>query len=84
MNDVWRRLLYCSLLLRRLTTHCQYGAFLEEAIRDQFLWGLHSVPIQKRLLTEMDLTLSKAIQIALGMEAANRSSKAFKATEPAL
>ncbi len=44
--------------LWRLSTHCQYGGFLEESIRDQFLWGLCSKAIQKRLLTEKDLTLA--------------------------
>ena len=50
--------------LRRLTTQCKYSGFLDESIRDQFLWDLRSEAIQKHLLTEKDLTLAGAVQLA--------------------
>ena len=62
--------------LRRLTTHCGYAAGqLEEALRDRLVCGLRNVSTQKKLLTEADLTLAKAIKIAQGMEAADKMLK---------
>ena len=46
--------------LKRLATHCQFGAFLEEALRDRLVCGLRSESVQKRLLAETDLTLKRA------------------------
>ena len=43
--------------LRRLATHCQFGGHLNEALRDHFVCGLKSEVMQKRLLSEVDLTL---------------------------
>ena len=56
--------------LRKLTKHCEFGAYLEEALRDRFVCGLRSEPIQKRLLAEADLTFQRAVQQAQGMEMA--------------
>ena len=50
--------------LRRLTTYCQYGNHLEEALRDRLVCGLRSVHTQKKLLAMEDLTLTKAVKIA--------------------
>ena len=56
--------------LRRLARHCEFKTFLEEALRDRFVCGLHSKAIQNRLLTKKDLTLATAVDVAVGMEAA--------------
>eukprot|EP00731_Ephydatia_muelleri_P001779 Em0001g1779a len=56
--------------LRRLAAHCSFGAFLEEALRDRLVCGVTNDTIQRRLLTEADLTLNRAFEIAQGMEAA--------------
>ena len=61
--------------LRRLTRHCEFGAYLDEALRDRFVCGLRSKAMQKRLLTEVDLSLSKAMDIALSMEAAAKDAR---------
>ena len=37
--------------LRRLATHCAFGDYLSEAIRDHIVCGLRNEGIQKRLLT---------------------------------
>ena len=58
--------------LRRLATHCQFGEHLNEALRDRFVCGLKSEVMQKRLLSEVDLTLKCAIEIAQGIEAAEQ------------
>ena len=64
--------------LRRLTARCEFGAFLDEALRDRFVCGLRSENIQKRLLSEDKLTISKALDIAQAMESADRNAKELK------
>ena len=58
--------------LRRLTEHCDFGNYREEALRDRFVCGLVNEAIQKRLLTEKDMKLSKAHELAVGMDIASR------------
>ena len=56
--------------LRRLATHCQFGDYLEEALRDRFVCGLRNGGTQKRLLSETEpLPLKKAVELALAVEA---------------
>ena len=54
--------------LRRLSTHCAFGDYLDEALRDRLVCGLHSESIQRKLLAEVDLTLKRAVELAQGME----------------
>ena len=54
--------------LRRLTEHCNFCDFLEEALRDRFVCGLKYERIQRRMLSERDLTLEKFIETAFGVE----------------
>ena len=67
--------------LRRLATHCAFEAYLEEALRDRLVCGLRSESTQKRLLSEADLTLAWAVEIAQSMEAAHKNAQALKAPE---
>ncbi|KAJ8419115.1 hypothetical protein AAFF_G00006140 [Aldrovandia affinis] len=46
--------------LRRLAEHCQFGQGLSDALRDRLVCGLHNEGVQKRLLTEDNLTLTRA------------------------
>ena len=64
--------------LRKLSEHCDFGEFLDDALRDRFVCGLHSQPTQRKLLTEETLTLKKALEIALSMEAADKQANQFK------
>ena len=50
--------------LRRLTRHCEFGAYLDDALRDRFVCGLQSETIQKKLLMETDLTFQRAVENA--------------------
>ena len=50
--------------LRRLAARCSFGSHLQEALRDRLICGLKSEAMQKRLLTEEDVTLAKATEIA--------------------
>ena len=56
--------------LKHIAETCDFGEFLSQALRDHFVCGLISSGMQKRLLTEDDLTLSKAIEITSNMEVA--------------
>ena len=61
--------------LRRLATRCQFGEHLSEALRDRFVCELKSEVMQKHLLSEVDLTLKQAIEIAQGIEAAEQHTQ---------
>ena len=64
--------------LRRLSITCDFGEFLEEALRDRFVCGVKNESIQKKLLTESDLTIKRAQEIAQSFEAADKSAKDLK------
>ena len=70
--------------LRRLTTHCEFGAFLNQALCDRLVCGLRHETIQKKLLTEVDLTLARALELSVGMEAAEKNAKALRNTDTAV
>ena len=61
--------------LRKLSIHCKFGTFLNEAIRDKFVCGITSDTIRKRLSSKRDLDLQKAIELAKGLEEAENQSK---------
>ena len=63
--------------LRRLATNCKFGAHLAHALRDLFVCGLNNEAIQKRLLLEKDLTLSKAVDLSLSLQSADEMSQAM-------
>ena len=56
--------------LKCLATHCVFEDHLNEALRDRLGCGLRNQSIQKRLLSETDLTFQKAVELAKGIEAA--------------
>ncbi|XP_060800357.1 uncharacterized protein K02A2.6-like [Amyelois transitella] len=58
--------------LKHLATHCNFGASLEENIRDQFVSGLRSEEMRSRLFAEASLDYKKAVELALALEAAER------------
>ena len=60
--------------LRKMAEHCRFGAMLGESLRDLFVRGLHSETTQKKLLSEADLTLARALKIAQALEAAEKRS----------
>ena len=65
--------------LRRLSITCDFGQFLDQALRDRLVGGLKSESAQKKLLTEedKDLTFVKAVEIAEAIEAAEASTQQF-------
>ncbi|XP_028660385.2 uncharacterized protein K02A2.6-like [Erpetoichthys calabaricus] len=62
-------------VLKKLTEYCEFGANLDDALRDRLVCGLRSEGLQKRLLTEANLTLQKAIEIAVSMELAAKEAQ---------
>ena len=70
--------------LRRLATHCEFGNFLNDALRDRLVCGLRSEAAQKRLLAEPNLTLARALELSQGMEAASKSAKTFQTPEASI
>ncbi|KAJ8018675.1 hypothetical protein HOLleu_43213 [Holothuria leucospilota] len=69
--------------LKRLSSTCNFGAFLKDALRDRFVCGLYDATVQKKLLSEDDsLTLEKALKIAVSMETAAKSSAIIKEGTP--
>lgn len=55
--------------IKKASTNCSFGATLEDCLRDQFVFGLHSTTMRKRILRETDYTFAKAREIALSFEA---------------
>eukprot|EP00731_Ephydatia_muelleri_P009139 Em0004g1477a len=64
--------------LRRLSATCDFGGYLNEVLRDRFVCGLSNEATQKRLLTEQNLDLAKALGVAQAMEAAQKNALQFK------
>ena len=59
--------------LKELTTHCECGGFLNDALRDHLVCRLYRELIQKRLLMEVNLTFKKACEIAQAMEMVDKN-----------
>ena len=70
--------------LCHLSAHCEFGEYLNDALRDRLVCGMRSENAQKRLLSESDLTFKCALELSQGMEAAERNAKALKGTETAI
>ena len=70
-----------SVTLKQLSTHCDFGSFLNDALRDQLVCGLRHETMQKKLLAEDKLTFKKACEMAQAMELADINANELKATE---
>ena len=60
--------------LRRLTEFCEFGPNLSEMLRDRLVCGIGDSRIQKRLLAEPNLTLDKALELALAQKSAEQNA----------
>ena len=67
--------------LQKLAVPCEFGETLDEALRDRLVCGLCDEAYQKRLLSEPELTLDKALQIAQSMETADVNARALRGSE---
>lgn len=66
------------IVLKKLVCACEFGQFLNDALRDQFVCGLSGEGYHKRLLSEKDLTFKKASDIALALELAYKDTKELR------
>ena len=67
--------------LRHLATHCEFREYLNDALWNRLVCGLHAEGTQRRLLTTKNLTLQEAIETALTMEAADKDSKTLQGSK---
>ena len=58
--------------LRSLAKDCEFGAALEENLRDRLVCGVSNPSIQKRLLSEQKMTFKKALEITQSHESATK------------
>ena len=65
--------------LRQLSEHCQFGDTLSDMLRDRIVCGINDQRIQRRLLAESNLTLTKAMELSLAMESADKDAYTLKA-----
>ena len=67
-----------SNALNHLAETCNFGAFKDTALRNQFVFGLSNNRIQARLLETKDLTYSKALQTAHAMELSEKETTSLQ------
>ena len=67
--------------LRQLTQYCEFGTTLNDMLRDRLVCGIQDKRIQRRLLSEQNLTLDKAIDLAQTMETAEKDIEDLQGTQ---
>lgn len=60
--------------LKRLSEYCAFGETLDDMLRDRLVCGVRDSRLQRRLLTEKDLTFAKAFELAKLAELAEKSA----------
>ena len=63
---------------RKPAEHCNFGDTLDEMLRDRLVCGIANAAVQKRLLTEPELTFTKAVTIAQAVELAEKGSRGLQ------
>ena len=61
--------------LRKIAKNCNFGAYLDTALRDQLVCGLKDAKIQRELLCIKKLTLTDALERARAMEAVAKETR---------
>lgn len=67
--------------LKQCASKCDFGASLDESLRDRFVSGIRSEACQRRLLSEDTLTFARALEVAHSMETADRDTQQLRKTE---
>ena len=66
-----------------MTEHCNYGDTLKTMLRDRLVSGINDKKILSRLLQEGDkLTFTKAKELAIALESAERDAKDLQTDPP--
>ena len=63
--------------IRDLARTCEFGTFLDDALRDRVVCGIKSDSTRMMLLKDENLTMEKATKIACAMEMAKKESACF-------
>ena len=63
--------------LKKMTTYCDFGASLNDYLRDRLVSGIRSETAKQRLLSEASLTLDQAVKIVTSLEQAEKSAAAL-------
>ena len=64
--------------LKELAHTCEFGATLNNMLRDRFVTGLSNDKTQHTLLAEADLTFARAVEIATAREVAQKDVQAME------
>lgn len=70
--------------IKSLSQTCEFGTFLEEALRDKLVFGIGNPKIPSRLINEKELTFDKACSIAKSMEMTQNNLDEMKNTDNAV
>lgn len=63
--------------LKKMSTHCEFGASLNDFLRDRLVSGIRSDTIKQKLLSESSLTFDQAVKIVSSAEAAEKNAAAL-------
>ena len=63
--------------LRKLTEYCEFGDTLNDMLRDRLVCGINDKRMQRRLLSEPELTYQKAFDLAQAMESAEKHTQSL-------
>ncbi|XP_053698835.1 uncharacterized protein K02A2.6-like [Sabethes cyaneus] len=69
------------IALRKLAITCNFGGYLNTALRNQLVFGLKNGKIQSRLLEVRNLTLERAREIAVSMELSYKGEKEIQSKQ---
>lgn len=67
--------------LKKLSSTCQFGTFLNDALRDRLVCGLRNSSIQRKLLAETQMSFEEACENARSMELASQQSQLLQNSE---
>ncbi len=67
--------------LCQLSEHCDYGASLNDILRDRLVCGIEDERLQRRLLAESTLTFQKAFQTAQASQSAEANANALSTAQ---
>lgn len=68
-----------ATIKHKLATHCKFGTYLPQAMRDAFIFGIPDNKVHQQLLGINELSYEKAQDLALAGEAAAKKSKEMQA-----
>ncbi|XP_042142281.1 uncharacterized protein K02A2.6-like [Ixodes scapularis] len=66
--------------LRRIAVTCNFGDALDSSLRDQIVCGVKDEALQRRLLSEAELTLAQAEKLAIAAECAKNNAMEIRTT----